>query len=113
MVFAHMWSGEVHGWQSWHTICYRRWWRARDSRVVDGCGSTTVRARRIPARAARGGRRQKGMVNTGLRSSIYMVPPEALVADLSPQQVCYNGYIPLISRDDLAGFHSNGYMPNG
>jgi hypothetical protein len=36
-----------------------------------------------------------------------------LVVDLSLQRICYNGYVLQILREDLAGFHANGYMPNG
>jgi hypothetical protein len=35
------------------------------------------------------------------------------VADMSLQWTYRNGYMPLISRVDLDGFHANDYMPNG
>jgi hypothetical protein len=35
------------------------------------------------------------------------------VVGLSPQRIYHNDYVPLISRDDLAGFHTNDYIHNG
>jgi hypothetical protein len=67
-----------------------RFWRGRQEEEDDGTGGSTP----VP-------------------TAVFILAPLRMPVAVSPQQICHNGSMPVISRDDLAGCHANSYIRNG